>query len=190
VSLSQWYPPLQPQRSRLGHEIATATGFVFVWRSLGQVFGVGLSSAVYQFSLSRELQARLADPRVSGSVWGSGADKARVDTNDAPQIVDELRHASRAIFDLPPESQALARAAFRIALRNTFIFGLLGALVVFATALFVRRIESPDLLGANLTLQIKDEQLPDTSENVKKASLPDDHEEGGPRRLSDDRESS
>lgn len=46
-------------------EIATATGFVFVWRSLGQVFGVGLSSAVYQYSLSRELEERFSDPEVT-----------------------------------------------------------------------------------------------------------------------------
>jgi hypothetical protein len=48
-----------------GSEIATATGFVFVWRSLGQVFGVGLSSAVYQASLARELNYRFGDDKVS-----------------------------------------------------------------------------------------------------------------------------
>ena len=48
-----------------GSEIATATGFVFVWRSLGQVFGVGLSSAVYQASLARELDNRFDDKTVS-----------------------------------------------------------------------------------------------------------------------------
>ena len=48
-----------------GHEIATATGFVFVWRSLGQVFGVGLSSAVYQSSLAHELVKRFEDEGVS-----------------------------------------------------------------------------------------------------------------------------
>lgn len=47
------------------HEIATATGFTFVWRSLGQVFGVGLSGAVFQGSLASELGKRFENGEVS-----------------------------------------------------------------------------------------------------------------------------
>lgn len=46
------------------HEIATSTGFVFVWRSLGQVFGVGLSGAVFQGTLSEQLNSRFDSPEV------------------------------------------------------------------------------------------------------------------------------
>lgn len=43
------------------HEIAVATGFVFVFRSIGQVFGVGISGAVFQTSLATELYKRFTD---------------------------------------------------------------------------------------------------------------------------------
>ncbi|OCF78234.1 hypothetical protein I204_00171 [Kwoniella mangroviensis CBS 8886] len=82
-------------------EIATATGFVFVWRSLGQVFG----------------------------------------------IIDKLRHVFHAFDDLPEAWQReTAREGFRIALRNTFIFGLAGASLVFATSLFIPddRLKGPE----------------------------------------------
>jgi hypothetical protein len=47
------------------NEIAVATGFVFVFRSLGQVLGVGISGAVFQSSLATELAARFTDADVS-----------------------------------------------------------------------------------------------------------------------------
>jgi MFS family permease len=87
-------------------QIAVATGFVFVFRSLGQVFGVGISGAVFQTSLAAELGKRFSDPKV----------------------IDALRHASEAIKRLPAPQRAL---------RNTFLFGLAGALAVFVTSLFI-----------------------------------------------------
>ncbi|WVW79815.1 hypothetical protein I302_101785 [Kwoniella bestiolae CBS 10118] len=106
-------------------EIATATGFVFVWRSLGQVFGVGLSSAVFQASLASQLERRFK----------------------SPEIIVKLRHVFHAIDDLPEEWQReTAREGFRVALRNTFIFGLAGASLVFLTSLFIPddRLKGPE----------------------------------------------
>ncbi|WVQ62897.1 uncharacterized protein L199_001046 [Kwoniella botswanensis] len=106
-------------------EIATATGFVFVWRSLGQVFGVGLSSAVFQGSLASQLNERF----------------------ESPEVIDKLRHVFHAIDDLPEAWQReTARKGFGIALRNTFIFGLAGASLVFATSLFIpdERLKGPE----------------------------------------------
>ncbi|OWT36191.1 integral membrane protein [Cryptococcus neoformans] len=98
------------------HEIATSTGFVFVWRSLGQVFGVGLSSAVFQGTLSEQLNSRF----------------------DSPEIINKLRHASQAIKTLPEEWQKVAaRQAYGISLKYTFVFGLLGALGVLITSFFI-----------------------------------------------------
>lgn len=51
--------------SRAESQIAVATGFVFVFRSIGQVFGVGISGAVFQTSLASELRKRFSDPKVS-----------------------------------------------------------------------------------------------------------------------------
>ncbi|WVF66941.1 hypothetical protein IAT40_001684 [Kwoniella sp. CBS 6097] len=120
-------------------EIATATGFVFVWRSLGQVFGVGLSSAVFQGSLSTQLNRKF----------------------DSPELIDRLRHESKAIDALPELWQRIAaRDAFHIALRNTFIFGLAGASIVFATSLLVpnEELEGPEKLNALETPGIADNE--------------------------------
>ncbi|GHJ89949.1 hypothetical protein NliqN6_6351 [Naganishia liquefaciens] len=83
-------------------QAAIATGFVFMFRSLGQVSGVGLSSAIFQASLNRELVARFPSPK----------------------IIDKLRHASSAIADLPDAwSRQQAREAYQAALHQTFAFG-------------------------------------------------------------------
>ncbi|WVQ83412.1 hypothetical protein IAT38_005553 [Cryptococcus sp. DSM 104549] len=125
------------------HEIATATGFVFVWRSLGQVFGVGLSSAVFQASLTQQLDQKFDDPK----------------------IIDKLRHASKAIRTLPEAWQrAAARDAYHVALQYTFVFGLLGAIGVFITSWF---IENNKLEDAPLPVQpalIPDEEFADEEE--------------------------
>lgn len=96
-------------------EIAMATGFVFVFRSIGQVLGVGISGAVFQSSLETELERRFSD---SDLVW-------------------KLRHTSSVIKKLARPERILARAAYGAALRNTFIFGAVGALIVLITTFFV-----------------------------------------------------
>ncbi|RSH92085.1 hypothetical protein EHS25_008497 [Saitozyma podzolica] len=103
-------------------EYAVATGFVFVWRSIGQVFGVALSGAVFQSSLAGQLSSRF----------------------DSPDIIDALRHASKAIKLLPPAEQALAREAYAHALRLTFWFGLGGAVCVLITAFVIPNDRLPD----------------------------------------------
>lgn len=45
-------------------EIATVTGFTFVFRAIGQVFGVGISGAVFQTSLLSALTSRFSSPEV------------------------------------------------------------------------------------------------------------------------------
>ncbi|BEJ10681.1 hypothetical protein CspHIS471_0101030 [Cutaneotrichosporon sp. HIS471] len=114
-------------------QIAVATGFVFVFRSLGQVFGVGMSGAVFQASLAAELGKRFSDPKVRHScLWLT------------PQLIDALRRASKTIKRLPAPGRALAVAAYGAALRNTFLFGLAGAVVVFVASLCIPDLEIID----------------------------------------------
>lgn len=96
-------------------EIATATGFVFIWRCIGQVLGVGISDAVFQTSLGHELALRFKDGT----------------------LIDRLRKASSVIKKLPLSQRLLAREAYGAALRNTFIFGSIGAAIVLVTSFFV-----------------------------------------------------
>ncbi|KAJ9125074.1 hypothetical protein QFC22_000027 [Naganishia vaughanmartiniae] len=97
-------------------QIAIATGFTFMFRSLGQVSGVGLSSAMLQASLNRELVARF----------------------DSPEIISRIKHASSAIADLPNEwDHRQARTAYEIALHQTFAFGCIVAIAMFLISLAV-----------------------------------------------------
>lgn len=116
-------------------EIATATGFVFVWRSIGQVLGVGISDAVFQTGLQWELERRFNDPG----------------------LIDRLRHASSTIKKLPLAQRLLAREAYGAALRNTFIFGGIGAAIVVVTSFFV----SSWKVEGKVAMSGADGQIPD-----------------------------
>ncbi|KAM0747021.1 multidrug resistance protein fnx1 [Meredithblackwellia eburnea MCA 4105] len=107
-------------------QIATATGFVFVFRSIGQVSGVGLSQAVFQSSLTRELKRRFDDP----------------------ELIERLRLSMESIYDLPPETQVVARAAFKTAIRLSFSFAAGAAFVCFVTSLFLKDKKLEDNKGA------------------------------------------
>ncbi|KAJ9108706.1 hypothetical protein QFC21_000026 [Naganishia friedmannii] len=99
-----------------GSQIAIATGFTFMFRSIGQVSGVGLSSAMLQASLNRELVARF----------------------ESPEIISRIKHASSAIPDLPTAwDRQQARAAYEIALHQTFAFGCIVAVAMFLISLAV-----------------------------------------------------
>lgn len=92
----------------------------------------------------------------------------KMHTECARQIIDKLRHASKAVSTLPEAWQrAAARQAYGVALRNTFIFGLSVALVIFVVAVFVRRVLriSRAMIVADCIcspiLQLPDERLRD-----------------------------
>ncbi|BEJ08991.1 hypothetical protein CcaverHIS641_0510850 [Cutaneotrichosporon cavernicola] len=117
----------------LKSQIAVATGFVFVFRSLGQVFGVGVSGAAFQASIAAELRKRFSDPKVPHSrLWLT------------PQLIDALRSVSKTINRFPAPGGALAVAAYGAALRNTFLFDLAGAVAVFVASLFIPDLEIID----------------------------------------------
>ncbi|WWC69154.1 uncharacterized protein I206_103090 [Kwoniella pini CBS 10737] len=119
------------------HETATASGYVFVWRSLGQVFGVGVSGALMQITLYRELHERF----------------------DSEDIINKLRHASKAIEDLPEAwQQAQARKAYEISLRKTFVFSLISAVLVLVVSFII----PDDKLKAQR--EPVEQQMPDSSD--------------------------
>ncbi|ORY52715.1 major facilitator superfamily domain-containing protein [Leucosporidium creatinivorum] len=83
-------------------QIATSTGFVQLFRGLGQVTGVAGASAVFQSLLSRELVSR---------IHGS----------HAYSIIKEIRHNSHSISNLSPALQKTVREAFGVALGRVFL---------------------------------------------------------------------
>ncbi|KAM0756120.1 MFS general substrate transporter [Meredithblackwellia eburnea MCA 4105] len=97
-------------------QIATATGFIYVWRSLGQVSGVALSQAIFQSVLSTELSERIDDPN----------------------LVEKLRRSMESIKDLPEAVQVVARQAYRVSTRDAFLFSAACAGITLTAALFLR----------------------------------------------------
>ncbi|KAG8902070.1 hypothetical protein FRC01_009670, partial [Tulasnella sp. 417] len=81
--------------------LAVGTGFTQLFRGIGQVSGVAVSSAVFQHLLERELQKRLTGP-------------------GSEELIRKIRHDSRLVASLPEETQVLAREAYDIGLRAVF----------------------------------------------------------------------
>ncbi|KAG8921389.1 hypothetical protein FRC00_008695, partial [Tulasnella sp. 408] len=75
--------------------LAVGTGFTQLFRGIGQVSGVAVSSAVFQHLLERELQKRLTGP-------------------GSEELIRKIRHDSRLVASLPEETQVLAREALAL----------------------------------------------------------------------------
>ncbi|KAI9436222.1 vacuolar amino acid permease [Lactarius indigo] len=97
-------------------QMAVGTGFVQLFRGLGQVSGVGVASALFQYTLSAELRKR---------IHGAGAD----------QLINRIRHSATLVASLPPETQRVARDSYAIALRAVFIMAALSTAVAFIVRL-------------------------------------------------------
>ncbi|KAH9017661.1 MFS general substrate transporter [Lactarius hengduanensis] len=101
-------------------QMAVGTGFVQLFRGLGQVSGVGVASALFQYTLSAELRKR---------IHGPGAD----------QLINKIRHSATLVASLPLETQRAARDSYAIALRAVFI------MAAFSTAVaFIVRLPIPE----------------------------------------------
>ncbi|KAG0701578.1 major facilitator superfamily domain-containing protein [Suillus ampliporus] len=81
--------------------MAVGTGFGQVFRGMGQVGGVAISSALFQYKLDNELRSR---------IHGDGA----------AEIVNRIRHSTTLVGKLPPDLQRAARDSYAISLRAVF----------------------------------------------------------------------
>lgn len=100
--------------------MAVATGFAQLWRCIGQVVGVAVPSAIFQYVLNRELTRRITGP-------------------DSSEIISRIRHSSEIVVSLPSDIQLLARESYGIALRRAFWF-----IAASAIAGFLVRLGIPD----------------------------------------------
>ncbi|CAG8610415.1 12247_t:CDS:2 [Acaulospora colombiana] len=82
--------------------MAVAMGFVQLFRGLGQVSGVAISSAMFQSLLNKELHARLTDP-------------------GSEELIEKVKHSSEIVRQLPPNLQEPVRGSYAFALRAVFI---------------------------------------------------------------------
>jgi len=96
--------------------MAVGTGFAQTFRSVGQVGGVAISSAIFQAVLDRELRKRIQGP---------GAD----------EIIRRIRESTKLVVSLPPDLQRPARDSYATALKIVFITAMCSTLMAYIVRL-------------------------------------------------------
>lgn len=96
--------------------MAVGTGFGQVFRGMGQVGGVAISSALFQYKLDYEL-------------------RSRIHGDDAAEIVSQIRHSTTLVAGLPPDLQRAARESYAISLRAVFILAGCSTLLAYLVRL-------------------------------------------------------
>ncbi|KAI5899096.1 MFS general substrate transporter [Schizophyllum commune H4-8] len=98
--------------------MAVGTGFGQLFRGIGQVGGVAISSALFQTRLDGELRRRIVDD---------------------DELVLRIRQSARLIHSLPPDIQRKARDAYDASLKSVFVYA---AVMTFLA--YVIRLPIPD----------------------------------------------
>lgn len=102
---------------------AVAASSVYLIRSLGMVWGVAITSAVLQTTLSLRLPQVLAN--------------AIADEDELARVVDELRHSVSYLLDLPADLQLKARHVYYEGLKYSFAASAVVALLAVMASLFI-----------------------------------------------------
>jgi len=97
-------------------QMAVGTGFGQVFRGIGQVGGVAISSAIFQSSLESELRNRIHRP-------------------NAEELIQRIRQSSRLITSLPPDLQRIARDSYSVGLKWVFFFAACSAALAYLVRL-------------------------------------------------------
>ncbi|KZT18906.1 MFS general substrate transporter [Neolentinus lepideus HHB14362 ss-1] len=100
--------------------MAVGTGFGQLFRGVGQVGGVAISSAIFQSALDRELRKRIKGP-------------------NADELITKIRHSARLVAELPPDLQREARDSYAVGLRTVFITAACSTLLAY-----IARLPIPD----------------------------------------------
>ncbi|KIJ12570.1 hypothetical protein PAXINDRAFT_82767 [Paxillus involutus ATCC 200175] len=99
--------------------MAVGTGFGQLFRGMGQVSGVAISSALFQSKLASELRKRIQTPDAEEASSHSFCRACRLTL--CIQMISKIRHSSTLVSELPPELQRAARDSYAEALRAVFI---------------------------------------------------------------------
>jgi len=83
-------------------DIAVATGITYLFRTTGQVLGVSLSGALLQAILTKQLRKRITGP-------------------EAFEIIEQIRHSTTIIPELPVPLRVAAVTSYADALKAVFI---------------------------------------------------------------------
>ncbi|KAF5311428.1 hypothetical protein D9611_011586 [Ephemerocybe angulata] len=98
------------------NQMPVGIGLGQLFRGVGQVGGVAISSAVFQSKLEAELQKRITGP-------------------DSQALITKIRQNARYVATLPPDIQALAQESYKVSLKSVFFFAAVMALVAYIVRL-------------------------------------------------------
>ncbi|KAI1440285.1 MFS general substrate transporter [Annulohypoxylon stygium] len=99
------------------HAVSAST--VYLIRSLGTVWGVSISSAIVQTTLSFQLPTALSD------------------IPDKWRIIDDLRHSAESLRQLPPDIQLKARMVYYDGLKYSFAASTIFTAISFCASLCI-----------------------------------------------------
>lgn len=124
--------------------MAVGTGFGQLFRGVGQVGGVAISSAIFQSSLETELRKRIHTPDAE-DVRGSSPFLARisiltVSCRYMSQLITRIRQSVRFVSELPVDIQRLARDSYDISLHKVFLFAACSTLMAYLVRLPVSTV--------------------------------------------------
>ncbi|ORX39938.1 multidrug resistance protein fnx1 [Kockovaella imperatae] len=106
-------------------ETAVATSMTYMFRMVGQVFGVSLSQAIIQAIVAKDLTNSIQGPRKQ-------------------EIIQLIRHSASSIRDLEPVYRDAAVAAYQHALHTVFICNLVLTIVNTCILTAVKEEEMPE----------------------------------------------
>lgn len=92
--------------------MAVGTGFGQLFRGIGQVGGVAISSALFQSRLDSELRARIHTP-------------------DAEELIMKIRQSTSFVNSLPPDLQEHARKSYTVSIKAVFYFAAVSTLLAY-----------------------------------------------------------
>jgi hypothetical protein len=124
-------------------EQAVSTSMVYLFRSMGTVWGVAAASAIIQNILTTRLPNALSEIPDKEKVIFLSFPFAIIWRNSADhilwnKIIDEIRHSVSILRDLDPEVQDIARRVYFEALRVTFLASTGWAAVALISAFFAK----------------------------------------------------
>lgn len=108
--------------------LAVGTGFTQLFRGVGQVLGVAVSSAFFQSILDKQLREQIT---------GEGA----------AELILRIRHSTKLVASLDPHNQRIARDSYAAALRSVFLYAAACSLVSFVLRLWLPELsldQGPD----------------------------------------------
>ncbi|THV06874.1 vacuolar amino acid permease [Dendrothele bispora CBS 962.96] len=97
--------------------MAVGTGFGQLFRGIGQVGGVAVSSAIFQSFLGKELWRHLGD------------------RPDAPELIKQIRQNARLVATLPKDIQRPVRDSYAASLKAVFYFSAASTLLAYIVRL-------------------------------------------------------